>query len=61
MANHTQAAGKAGAANVARPRGAGWVLVLIALAAWVLKGYPLTPARHEQIRLALAARDGAAA
>ena len=35
--------------------------VLIALAAWVLKGYPLTPARHEQIRLALAARDGAAA
>ena len=35
--------------------------VLIALAAWVLKGYPLTPARHEQIRLALAARDGAPA
>ena len=32
--------------------------VLIAAAAWVLKGYPLTPARHEEIRAALAARDG---
>ena len=38
-----------------------FILVLIALAAWVLKGYPLTPARHEQIRLGLAARDGAPA
>ena len=35
--------------------------LLIAAAAWVLKGYPLTPARHEDIRRQLEARDGAAA
>jgi len=33
--------------------------VLIAAAAWVLKGYPLTPARHEDIRAGLAAREAA--
>lgn len=31
--------------------------VLLAAAAWVLKGYPLTPARHDEIRRALDARD----
>ncbi len=31
--------------------------VLLALAAMVLKGYPLTPARHDEIREALAQRD----
>jgi Na+/melibiose symporter-like transporter len=35
--------------------------LLLAGAAWVLKGYPLTPARHDDIRKALEARDGAAA
>ncbi|MDO1558677.1 MFS transporter [Brevundimonas sp. 2R-24] len=35
--------------------------LLIAAAAWVLKGYPLTPERHEAIRAALAERDGAPA
>ena len=34
--------------------------LLLAAAAWVLKGYPLTPARHEEIRLALDARDAGA-
>jgi Na+/melibiose symporter-like transporter len=34
---------------------------LLALAAWSLKGYPLTPQRHDEIRLALESRDGAAA
>lgn len=33
--------------------------LLLAAAAWVLKGYPLTPKRHDEIRLALEARDGA--
>ncbi|MGZ9100336.1 MAG: hypothetical protein ACXW3O_11585, partial [Brevundimonas sp.] len=32
--------------------------VLLAAAALVLKGYPLTPARHDEIRKALEARDG---
>ncbi|WP_296168554.1 MFS transporter [uncultured Brevundimonas sp.] len=31
--------------------------LLLAAAAWVLKGYPLTPARHDDIRRALEARD----
>ncbi|MGH7020092.1 MAG: MFS transporter [Brevundimonas sp.] len=31
--------------------------LLLAAAAWVLKGYPLTPKRHDEIREALAARD----
>ena len=31
--------------------------LLLAGAAWVLKGYPLTPKRHDEIREALAARD----
>jgi len=35
--------------------------LLLAGAAWVLKGYPLTPTRHDEIRKALEARDGAAA
>ena len=35
--------------------------LLLAAAALVLKGYPLTPARHDEIRKALEARDGAAA
>ena len=34
--------------------------VLLAAAALVLKGYPLTPARHDEIRKALEERDGAA-
>ena len=34
--------------------------LLLAAAALVLKGYPLTPARHEEIRRALEERDGAA-
>jgi Na+/melibiose symporter-like transporter len=34
--------------------------LLLAAAALVLKGYPLTPARHDEIRKALEARDGAA-
>jgi len=33
--------------------------LLLAAAALVLKGYPLTPKRHDEIRLALEARDGA--
>lgn len=33
---------------------------LIALAAWALKGYPLTPARHDEIRRALEAREAEA-
>ena len=32
--------------------------LLLAAAAWVLKGYPLTPARHDVIRKELEARDG---
>ena len=43
MANHTQAAGKAGAANVARPRGPGWVLVLIPLAALIIAPFVSYP------------------
>ncbi|MBN8527816.1 MAG: MFS transporter [Caulobacterales bacterium] len=35
--------------------------LLIASAAWILKGYPLTPERHEQLRLALIAREETAA
>ena len=35
--------------------------LLLAAAALVLKNYPLTPARHDAIRKALEARDGAAA
>lgn len=35
--------------------------VLMVAAAWVLRGYPLTPARHDAIRAALDARDGAPA
>lgn len=35
--------------------------LLLAAAALVLRGYPLTPARHDAIRKALEARDGAAA
>ena len=35
--------------------------LLLAAAALVLKGYPLTPARHDEIRKALEARDGVAA
>ncbi len=35
--------------------------LLIAAAAWVLKGYPLTPARHEDIRRQLDAREAASA
>ena len=35
-------------------------LPLLAAAALVLKGYPLTPARHDEIRKALEERDGAA-
>jgi Na+/melibiose symporter-like transporter len=35
--------------------------LLLAAAALVLKGYPLTPARHDEIRKALEERDGAAA
>lgn len=31
--------------------------LLLAGAAWVLRGYPLTPARHDEIRAALAQRD----
>jgi Na+/melibiose symporter-like transporter len=31
--------------------------LLLAAAAWVLRAYPLTPERHDQIRLALEARD----
>jgi Na+/melibiose symporter-like transporter len=31
--------------------------LLLAAAAWALKAYPLTPARHDEIRLALEARD----
>lgn len=31
--------------------------LLLAGAAWVLRGYPLTPARHDEIRAALAHRD----
>jgi probable glucitol transport protein GutA len=31
--------------------------LLLAAAAWVLKGYPLTPRRHDEIRAALAQRD----
>ena len=34
--------------------------LLLAAAAWVLKGYPLTPARHDEIREALEARDAKA-
>jgi len=34
--------------------------LLLAAAALVLRGYPLTPARHDEIRKALEARDGAA-
>ena len=34
--------------------------LLLAGAAWVLKAYPLTPARHDEIRKALEARDGVA-
>jgi Na+/melibiose symporter-like transporter len=33
---------------------------LLAAAALVLKNYPLTPARHDEIRKALEARDAAA-
>jgi Na+/melibiose symporter-like transporter len=35
--------------------------LLLAGAAWVLKGYPLTPKRHDEIREALAARDAGTA
>ena len=35
--------------------------LLLAAAAWVLKGYPLTPKRHDEIREALAARDAGTA
>jgi Na+/melibiose symporter-like transporter len=35
--------------------------LLLAAAALVLKGYPLTPARHDVIRKELEARDGTAA
>ncbi|MFZ4164203.1 MFS transporter [Brevundimonas sp. NPDC058933] len=35
--------------------------LLLAAAAWVLKGYPLTPQRHDEIRAALAARDAGTA
>jgi len=35
--------------------------LLLAAAAWVLKGYPLTPQRHDEIREALAARDAGTA
>ncbi|MDP1194665.1 hypothetical protein, partial [Klebsiella pneumoniae] len=31
--------------------------LLLAATAWVLKGYPLTPQRHDEIRAALAQRD----
>ena len=34
--------------------------LLLAAAALVLKGYPLTPDRHEEIRRALEERDGVA-
>jgi len=35
--------------------------LLLAAAAWVLKGYPLTPRRHDEIREALIARDAGTA
>ena len=35
--------------------------LLLAATAWVLKGYPLTPKRHDEIREALAARDAGTA
>ena len=35
--------------------------LLLAATAWVLKGYPLTPKRHDEIREALAARDAGSA
>ena len=35
--------------------------LLLAAAAWVLKGYPLTPKRHDEIREALMARDAGTA
>ncbi|MNE38637.1 glucuronide transporter [compost metagenome] len=35
--------------------------LLLAAAAWVLKGYPLTPQRHDEIREALSARDAGTA
>ena len=35
--------------------------LLLAAAAWVLKGYPLTPQRHDEIREALVARDAGTA
>jgi Na+/melibiose symporter-like transporter len=35
--------------------------LLLAGAAWVLKGYPLTPKRHDEIREALIARDAGTA
>ncbi len=35
--------------------------LLLAAAAWVLKGYPLTPQRHDEIRAALARRDAGTA
>ena len=31
--------------------------LLLAATAWVLKGYPLTPKRHDEIREALMTRD----
>ncbi|MNP69683.1 hypothetical protein D3C76_1658130 [compost metagenome] len=35
--------------------------LLLAGAAWVLRGYPLTPKRHDEIREALALRDAGTA
>jgi Na+/melibiose symporter-like transporter len=35
--------------------------LLLAATAWVLKGYPLTPQRHDEIREALMARDAGTA
>lgn len=35
--------------------------LLLAATAWVLKGYPLTPKRHDEIRAALEARDAGTA